>query len=92
MPATLRNDLYERLVDRLRHAAQYAGAARGTAEAARSGYRAEREEVVAMTAEATERLAHQLLRAEQYAEAAQRAVQDALGLLEQATRAEESDA
>jgi hypothetical protein len=28
VPATLRNDLYERLVDRLRHAEQYAEAAR----------------------------------------------------------------
>ena len=29
-PATLRNDLYERLVDRLRHAEQYAEACRAT--------------------------------------------------------------
>ena len=86
MSATLRDDLYERLVDRLRHAEQYAEAARGTAEEARSAYRHQREEVVAMTAAASERLADQLLRAEQYAEAAARAVQDALGLLEGARR------
>ena len=34
MPATLRNDLYERLVDRLRHAEQYAEACRVTVEEA----------------------------------------------------------
>jgi len=34
VPATLRNDLYERLVDRLRHAEQYAEACRATVEEA----------------------------------------------------------
>jgi hypothetical protein len=36
VPATLRNDLYERLVDRLRHAEQYAEACRLTVEEARA--------------------------------------------------------
>jgi hypothetical protein len=76
--ATLRNDLYERLVDRLRHAEQYAEAARVAVEEARSAERAEQKEVVAMTAAADD----PLLRAEQYAEAAVRALQDALALLE----------
>ena len=34
MPATQRNDVYERLVDRLRHAEQYAEACRATVEEA----------------------------------------------------------
>jgi hypothetical protein len=36
VPATLRNDLYERLLDRLRHAEQYAEACRVTVEEARA--------------------------------------------------------
>jgi hypothetical protein len=87
VPATLRNDLYERLVDRLRHAKQYAEAARTAAEKARLAHRAEREEVVAMTAAPDD----ELLRVEQYAEAAVRALDDALGLLERA-RKERNDA
>jgi hypothetical protein len=90
-PAPLRNDLYERLVDRLRHAEQYAKAARGTAEEARAAYSAEHGEVVAMTAAASERLADQLRRVEEYAEAAARTVHDALGLLEGARRERRDD-
>lgn len=90
MPATPRNDLYERLVDRLRHAAQYAEAARAAVEEVRSARRAERE-VVAMMAGPDEWVEDRLLRAEQYAESTERAVQDALELLEGA-RKEADDA
>lgn len=84
MPTSLPNDVHNRLVDRLRHAMQYAQAARDAAEKARS---AEREEVVAMTAAADD----QLLRVQQYAEAAALALADALALLERA-REERNDA
>ena len=81
MPTSLPNDLYDRLADRLRHAMQYVEAARAAAERARLAYRAERE-VVAMTAAPDD----QLLRVEQYAEAAARALGDALALLERARK------
>lgn len=84
MPKSLPNDLYDRVVDRLRHAKQYAEAARDAAEKARS---AEREEVAAMTAAPDD----QLLRVQQYAEAAALALGDALALLERA-REERNDA
>ena len=87
MPATLRNDLYERLVDRLRHAQQYAEAARAAAEKARAVHQDQPKEVVAMTAAPDEHL----LRVEEYADAAARTVQDALRLLEGA-RTEGRDA
>ena len=87
VPTSLPNDLYDRLVDRLRHAMQYAEAARDAAEKARLTNRAEREDVVAMTAAPDD----QLLRAEQYAEAAAHALGDALALLERA-RKERNDA
>jgi hypothetical protein len=79
---SLPNDLYDRLADRLRHAMQYVEAARAAAKRARLAYRAEREEVVAMTAAPDD----QLLRVEQYAEAAARALGDALALLERARK------
>jgi hypothetical protein len=84
VPTSLPNDHYDRLVDRLRHAMQYAEASRDAAEKARS---AEREEVVAMTAAPDD----QLLRVQQYAEAAALALGDALALLERA-REERNDA
>lgn len=87
MPAALRNDLYERLVDRLRHAQQYAEAARTAAEKARRAFHAQPKEVVAMTAAPDEHLR----RVEEYAEAAARTVQDALALVEGA-RTEGRDA
>jgi hypothetical protein len=84
VPTSLPNDVYNRLVDRLRHAMQYAEAVREAAEKVRS---AEREEVVAMTAAPDD----QLLRVQQYAEAAALALADALALLERA-REERNDA
>jgi ABC-type nitrate/sulfonate/bicarbonate transport system substrate-binding protein len=85
--AALTPDLYERLIDRLRHAEQYAQAAREMAEGALTTFRAE-EEVLAMTAslapELDERLAHRLRHAQQYAEAARRTAEEALELLEAA--------
>jgi hypothetical protein len=85
----LPDDLYERLVDRLRHAEQYAEVARSMAREALSAYRGE---VVAMTATPAERVADQLGRAEQYAEACRIALEDALALLETAKREEADDA
>jgi ABC-type nitrate/sulfonate/bicarbonate transport system substrate-binding protein len=85
--AALSPDLYQRLIDRLRHAEQYAQAAREMAEGALTAFRAD-EEVVAMTAslapELDERLAHRLRHAQQYAEAARRTAEEALELLESA--------
>jgi hypothetical protein len=87
--AALPPDLYERLIDRLRHAEQYAQAAREMAEGALTAFRAD-EEVVAMTAslapDLDDRLEHRLRHAQQYAEAARRMAEEALQLLE-ATRA-----
>jgi hypothetical protein len=84
VPTSLPNEIYDRLADRLRHAKQYAEAARDAAEKARS---AERGEVAAMTAAPDD----QLLRVQQYAEAAALALGDALALLEQA-REDRNDA
>jgi hypothetical protein len=86
LSASLPNDLYDRLSDRLRHAKQYAETARAATAKARSGYALEGE-VVAMMAGLDE----QLLLVEQYAEAAERALGDALALLERA-RKERNDA
>ncbi len=91
--AALPPDLYQRLIDRLRHAEQYAQAARGMAEGALAAFRSDAE-VVAMTAtlapDLDERLAHRLRHAEQYAEAARRMAEEALDLLEAAKAAEAS--
>jgi hypothetical protein len=87
VPARFEPELYERLIDRLRHAAQYAEAARGIAEELRSTIETEDSEVLAMTAEAIgdrERVLDQLRHAQQYADAAALAVQDALELLDEA--------
>jgi hypothetical protein len=85
--AALSPDLYERLIDRLRHAEQYAQAAREMAEGALAAFRADAE-VVAMTAtlapDLDERLGDRLRHAEQYAEAARRMAEEALDLLEAA--------
>jgi hypothetical protein len=82
------------LVDRLRHAQQYAEAARPIAEGALAAFRSE-EEVVAMTAtlarDVDERLAHRLRDVEQYAEAARRMAEDALDLVEAAKAEEPND-
>lgn len=86
MPATLRDDAYQRLVDRLRHAEQYAAAARGMAQEALSIFHAEEKDVVAMTAMPDDRVVDQLRHAEQYAEAAVHAIEDALAALEEARK------
>jgi hypothetical protein len=82
-------------MDRLRHAEQYAQAAREMAEGALTAFRAD-EEVVAMTAtiapDLDERLAHGLRHAEQYAEAARRMAEEALDLLEAAKAAGANEA
>jgi hypothetical protein len=78
-------EVYERLIDRLRHAAQYAEAAHKIAEELRSTVGAEDADVSAMSAEAVrdrQRVLDQLHYVQQYADAAVRAVQDALALLE----------
>jgi hypothetical protein len=75
------------LVDRLRHAQQYAEAARRMAEGALAAFRAD-EEVVAMRAtlapDLDQRLGHRLRHAQQYAEAARRMAEEALDLIEAA--------
>jgi 4'-phosphopantetheinyl transferase EntD len=82
---TLPPDLHGRVVDRLRHAQQYAEAARMAADEALSAFRAEGE-VVAMAATLApslpEHLVSRLRHAEQYAEAARLMAEDALNLLE----------
>jgi hypothetical protein len=82
------------LVDRLRHAQQYAEAARLIAEGALAAFRGD-EEVVAMTAtlarELDERLGDQLRDVEQYAGAARRMADEALDLLEAAKAEEPND-
>jgi hypothetical protein len=83
VPATLRDDAYQRLVDRLRHAEQYAAAARGMAQEALGIFHDEQKEVVAMKAMPDKRVVDQLRDAEQYAEAAVRALHDALAALEE---------
>jgi hypothetical protein len=78
-------EFYERLIDRLRHAAQYAEAAHKIAEELRSTVGAEDPDVSAMSVEALrdrERVLAQLHYVQQYADAAVLAVQDALALLE----------
>jgi 4'-phosphopantetheinyl transferase EntD len=82
---TLPPDLYGRVVDRLRHAQQYAEAARVAADEALGAFRAEGE-VVAMAATLApslpEHLIGRLRHAEQYAEAARLMAEEALNLLE----------
>lgn len=77
------------MVDRLRHALQYAEAARAAADEALRAFRDEGE-VVAMAANLApslpEHLIGRLRLAEQYAEAARLMAQEALDLLEAATR------
>jgi hypothetical protein len=85
MRARFDPEFYERLIDRLRHAAQYAEAARNIAEALRSTVGVEDSEVSAMSLEAVrdrERVLDQLHYVQQYADAAAVAVQDTLALLE----------
>ena len=85
--ATLPPDLYERVVDRLRHAEQFAEAARATAGEAFAAFRGE-EEVVAMAAMLppglSEHIVDRLRHAEQYAEAARLMVEEALDLVKAA--------
>src|SRR5215203_5716839 len=87
---------YARVVDRLRHAEQYAEAARRTATEARGVFRADDKEVVAMMATVApdlgERLVDRLRIAEQYAEAARRMAEDARELLEALERKANDDA
>jgi hypothetical protein len=94
--ATLPPEDYERVVDRLRHAEQYADAARRMAKEALGAFRAEDKEVVAMLAtvapETGERLMDRLRHAEQFAEAARAMAEDALDLLEALERKEDHDA
>jgi hypothetical protein len=82
------------LVDRLRHAQQYAEAARLIAEDALAAVRGD-EEVVAMTAtlarELDERLGDRLRDVEQFAGAARRMAEEALDLLEAAKAEEPND-
>jgi 4'-phosphopantetheinyl transferase EntD len=82
---TLPPDLYGRVADRLRHAQQYAEAARVAADEALGAFRAEGE-VVAMAATLApslpEHLIGRLRHAEQYAEAARLMAEEALNLLE----------
>jgi ABC-type nitrate/sulfonate/bicarbonate transport system substrate-binding protein len=84
-------DLYERLVDRLRYAEQFADAARETADEALAAFRGE-EDVVAMAARVPPGLAEHIVdrirHAEQYAEAARLMVEEALELLASAKRQE----
>ena len=95
MTATPGPDEYEYLVDRLRHAQQYAEAVRTIAEDALAALRVDdrQEEVVAMTLalNLSERLVRRLQHAEQYAEAARRMAEDALGILEALKREGEDD-
>jgi hypothetical protein len=93
--AALPPELRERLVDRLRHAQQYAEAARLIAEGALAAFRGEEEEVVAMTAtragHVDERLGDRLRDVEQFAEAARRMAEEALDLVEAAKAEEPND-
>ena len=93
--AALPPEVYERVVDRLRHAQQYAETARRMTNEALAAFRAEDEEVVAMMAtvapDLDKRLVDRLRYAEQYAEAARRMAEDALELLEALERKEDED-
>jgi ABC-type nitrate/sulfonate/bicarbonate transport system substrate-binding protein len=83
--APLEPELYERLIDRLRHAAQYAQAAQKSAEELRFQVGAGDPDVSAMSVEAVrdrERVLSQLQHVQHYADAAALAVQDAMALLE----------
>jgi NTP pyrophosphatase (non-canonical NTP hydrolase) len=92
--AALPPELRERLVDRLRHAQQYAEAARLIAEGALAAFGGD-EEVVAMTAtragNVDEPLGDRLRDVEQFAEAARRMAEEALELVEAAIAEEPSD-
>jgi len=91
--AALPPELRERLVDRLRHAQQYAEAARLIAEGL-AAFRGD-EEVVGMSAtragNVDERLGDRLRDVEQFAEAARRMAEDALDLVEAAKAEEPND-
>ena len=95
MEATPPPEVYDRVVDRLRHAQQYAETARRMTDEALAAFRAEDEEVVAMMAtvapDLDKRLVDRLRYAEQYAEAARRMAEDALELLEALERKEDED-
>lgn len=86
MPAALRDDPYQRLVDRLRHAEQYAAAARGMTQEALEIYEAEQEDVVAMMALPDEGVAEQLRDAQKNVEATVQALEAALAVLEEARK------
>ena len=92
MEATLPPDVYERLIDRLRHAQQYAEASERMADEALGVFRSQDEDVLAMTAtvgaDLGERLLGPLRQAREYAEAARRMATDALELLETVERGE----
>lgn len=91
MSATVPPELYERLLDRLTYAEQFADAARATAEEALAAFRGEGD-VVAMAADVppglAEHLVDRLRHAEQYAEAARMMVEEALELLSAAKQQE----
>ena len=93
MDATLPPEVYDRVVDRLRHAEQFAEAARRMANEALAAFRAEDQEVVAMMAtvapDLDERLLDRLRHGQQYAEAARSMAEDALELLEALERKED---
>jgi hypothetical protein len=80
VPVSPENVQYQRLIDRLRHAEQYAEAASAIAKEALSAL--ETDDVVAMMASVDERMMRRLGHAEQYAEAAALTFSDAIALLE----------
>lgn len=81
MPVSPENAQYQRLIDRLRHAEQYAEAASAIAKEALSALETD-DDVVAMMATVDERMVRRLGHAEQYAEAAALTFADAIALLE----------
>jgi hypothetical protein len=88
--ATVPPDLYERLLDRLKYAEQFADAARATAEEAQAAFRGEGD-VVAMAKVQpglADHIVDRLRHAEQYAEAARAMVGEALDLLAEAKEQE----
>ena len=82
--AGLGNEHYARLIDRLRHAEQYAEAASAIAKEALSALETHND-VVAMMAAVDERMVTRLRHAEHYAEAAGLTFADAVALLEGTT-------
>jgi hypothetical protein len=81
VPVGPENVQYQRLIDRLRHAEQYAEAAGAIAKEALSALETD-DDVVAMMATVDERMVRRLGHAEQYAEAAALTFSDAIALLE----------